>query len=702
MRLLYLHLILITAACLAKGIPCRGDDSVRIAGQGDLVLENAFLRLEVDRRHGRVLRLLDKEGRIDLKSPAELAENFRLFVPLPDNPGNCIYGKDQLLSKTQASKDAIALHWDGPMTDPHGNAHDIAALMRIELEEESLVFRFNVTNQTDRRIQEVWYPAVGGLLGFGPSDSCAEAFLNPPPHNAKRFQKPFGQYLATYPTQNMGFVAIENPALGRSLYLGAHDPIGRFKGFHFLESAREGKSDVAAFLIHYPFTPPGGRFEGSPLKVQFHEGDWVDGGRKIYRPWFIETFGLMTPDRDWIRQQSFFQMIMIMLPEGNINYTIREIPRLARDGLKYGITALQIAGWQCGGHDNGYPYYEPDPRLGTWDDLEEAVLKCHEMGVKIYFFVNIHVVNLDTEWYREELKDYNYETLKGFPFWVGGWGMGTLASRMDLTVPRMSFADVSFPNLADRQLEYFKKLAKIGADGLHIDKCYPQPINFNPRIAMSPDASPWEGTIRFVDRIDRECRALNPGFRLSFETTWDRVLSYGAATWWAHVGNMSMARRIFPELAETVGLYQPYDYIGVNDAVRNGWAVMVGPQHFNRSMDCEPWQGLAAYIREVKKIRDALSEYVFTGEQLDSGEVELLEGKEPSAGIEHAVYRNPKNGRLACIVTNRGASPVKVTLADLGRNGVVRVYRPAVEPVLGRLPMEIKVDAERIVFVEEE
>ena len=74
---------------------------------------------------------------------------------------------------------------------------------------------------------------------------------------------------------------------------------------------------------------------------------------------------------------------LVMLPEGNINYRFHQIPQLARDGLKYGVAALQIAGWQRGGHDNGYPYYEPDPRLGTWAELEEAIRQCHAMGVRV-------------------------------------------------------------------------------------------------------------------------------------------------------------------------------------------------------------------------------------------------------------------------------------------------------------------------------
>ncbi len=675
-------------------------------GSLPLVLKSTSCRVEVDREHGRLLRLLDRKGQIDLKAPASLAENFRLLLPLPEDARHCVYGKDQNLSRVETSVDALVLHWDGPMKDGRGVAHDLAATMWIELRGEAVQFRFAVTNRTQLQLREVWYPAIGGLLDFGLPDATNHCTLNPPPRSkripkrSKNFTEPFGQHLIGYPGQNMGFVQIHDPNRNRGLYLGAHDPVDRFKGFFFVEQGKGEQADVTAWLIHYPFTPPGGTFVGAPFVAQFHYGDWVRAGREIYRPWFIQTFGLMKPEDDWIRQNSFFQMIMIMLPEGNVNYTIKQIPQLARDGLKYGLTSLQIAGWQRGGHDNGYPYYEPDPRLGTWDDLKRAMSECHKLGVKVYFFANLHVNNLDTEWYKRELKDYDFEMMSGHATWVDGWGMGTLASRMKLTTPLMAFADVSFPGLADGQLKYFKKLAEVGADGLHLDKCYQTPLNFNPRSPLSPDRSPWEGTTRLAESISRECRAIHPDFRVSWETIYDRLLSYGAATWWA--GNMTAARKVFPELVETVGLSQPYDYTTVNDAVRNGYAVMVDPFQFNRSMDCEPWRGLAGYIRDVKTIRDELSDYVFTGEQLDPSEVSFGDQPKPE-GIEHAVYRNLKNSKEACIITNRGASPASVNFAGFGavNAGVVRAYHPGQSPVMLTTPAPITVDSERIVFIVE-
>ena len=219
----------------------------------------------------------------------------------------------------------------------------------------------------------------------------------------------------------------------------------------------------------------------------------------------------MTPKRDWIRRQSFFQMIMVMLPEGNVNYRFREIPQLARDGLKYGLTSLQIAGWQRGGHDNGYPYYEPDPRLGTWDDLKEAVGQCRAMGVRVYFFANIHVDNLDTEWYARELNRYNFENQKGQRL-GGRLGHGHARLADDPYDAAHDLRRSLVPGRADKLVAYFKKLAEIGANGIHIDKFYPSPLNFNPRISSSPDRSPWEGTLNVVDSIGRECRAVNPNF----------------------------------------------------------------------------------------------------------------------------------------------------------------------------------------------
>ena len=83
---------------------------------------------------------------------------------------------------------------------------------------------------------------------------------------------------------------------------------------------------------------------------------------------------------------------MFILPEGTLNMTFKEIPQWAKDAHDHGVNAVLISGWNRGGHDNGYPYYEPDPRLGTYEHLKQALAECHKLGIKVYFFVNYQPV----------------------------------------------------------------------------------------------------------------------------------------------------------------------------------------------------------------------------------------------------------------------------------------------------------------------
>ena len=671
--------------------------SVPLAAADSIVLENDKIRLEVDSQHGTLERLVDKTSSVDLRSDPLTADNYRLLVPLPDAPQNYILGRHQRLSYSQLLPNRMVLRWDSPLTDQVGREYDIGVQMTVDLVESSLVFEFQLENDSPHVVQEVWYPGLGGLFHLRPADTREPSTLQPPPHQ-RPLTSPFGQSTIGYPLSNMPFISLDNRALGRGLYLAAHDPIARFKAIHLLEVMTGNEPNLLAYIVHFPHVQPGGSFRGSPAVVQFHGGDWIDAGRSIYRPWFIRTFGLSQPEHDWIREHSFFQMIMVMLPEGNINYTLKQIPQLARDGLKYGVRSLQIAGWQRGGHDNGYPYYEPDPRLGTWQDLADAVRKCHEMGVRVYFFVNIHVNNLDTEWYQRELKNIDYLNRQAERYMVAGWGMGTLASRMGHTAPLMTTGDCLDPVLHDRLVEYFRRLAEAGADGIHVDKLYPGLINFNPRTTLSPDASPWEGTIRTLENIRRECRAISPDFAFSIETTWDRSLSFGASTWWG--GNMSAAKQIFPELVETVGLYQPYDFAGVNDAVRNGYAVMVAPYHFNRSMDTPAWRGLSEYIREVKRIRDDLADWIYFGELLGSQHIEW-DDKTQAEPPHYTTFRNRKNGKLACVMTHTGAESKTYTLTNLDDQTIdqIQIYRPFHATETATLPAAIDLEPEQLAII---
>jgi hypothetical protein len=667
-------------------------------GAEPVALENEYLRIEVDPGNGAIGRISDKPGRIQLAPAGGLADNFRLVLRPADKKNKLILGRSQKLSRVSKVHGGLDLAWDAPLTDTEGGRHDLRVRMGLRLAGQALEFRLWLANNTAHMVAEACYPVVGGLAGFGvPGGGETSIMLPTSSPTIKKVAIPFGETVLAYPGQmNMSFSSVYNPQARRAMYFAAHDTVARLKYYRYFEQSSPAGKDVFACIAHTPFTPAGKTFEGSPVVLRFHAGTW-EAACPIYREWFTKTFGLMDPSRSWPRRHSFFQDAMFILPEGTLNFTFRGIPRWARAARDCGITSVLISGWHRGGHDNGYPHYEPDPRAGTYDDLRRGLEACHRMGVRVYFFVNYQPAMIESEWFKRELCRY-VEMREDGGYGTCGWGMGTLWARMGHPKP-MAWVDPSFPAYREALLRQFMKLVEVGADGVHVDKMFPSPMNFNPRCQLGPDTSTWEGALGLTRDLLERARKINPQFAMSFECNWDRMLTYANAVWW--VGNMSLARRVFPEMVETRAILSPYDYLGVNDAVRLSQVGLVAPLNCSRSVAWEPWKGLAAYIREVKRIQDRLGEAVFFGEVLGTAQVEL--GHEPRRGVEYNVFRSLKTGKRVCILTNRGMEEQGQVIRAFAGNagGRVRIHAPAAPEREAALPLVVAVPAERIVFVEE-
>ena len=681
-KALSLRLLPIAAALL---IMSAGSVAADILSDGRIALEYTSL--------GTITSVRDLQGGIDLAVPPELAEIFRLTLRTAEKKDLTILGRDQdPPAISTPSSGLVEMQWDKPLRDTEGAAHDIPVSMTATLENGSLTFRLSLVNNTRHKVGSALYPFAPGMTGFG-----KDATVWGPTSGqwSKKLELPFGDAALAYPGQmNMSFVCVQGAK--RSMYFSSQDEIARYKVYHLTEIERGGKKDVFAYIQHTPLTPPGGAFEGSPVVIRFVDGDWRAAG-KVYREWFIKTFGVKGPEQSWIRRQSFFEFTMFMLPEGNINLKFKDIPQWGRDAKAAGMNAVQVSGWQLGGHDNGYPYYVPDPRLGTVEELREGIRACQKMGLKVYFFVNYQPMMVESDWYKNDLKQYLEMREDGGATWLAGWGMGTLWARTK--GPKlMSWADLSFPAYRKIIVDQFADLARLGADGVHVDKMFPAAIEYNPNITVSPDTATWEGAIQLSKEIEAACKPINPNWAMSFECNWDRMLQFGGASWW--VGNMAIVRQVFPENAETLGIANAYDYLGINNAIRGGHVIMLCPKNFSGSLGWAPWKGLCRYIKEVKGIRDRLASKVFYGAVLGHDEVKIA--RPAGSGIEYNVFRDVKTGKHACVITNSSMTAAKQPIDGFTESGGrVRVYVPFKKPVVVTLPAAIDVPGERIAFVEE-
>lgn len=714
-------------------------------------LENSFYLLEFQPRNGALVRLRDKVGRVELITEPRLAENFRLLLPLPKMHANYILGREQKLTEAfvvppsggipgqhkppEGGTTNIRLHWSGPLRNERG-AFDLDVTMWIELAGEEIRFRCGVKNGTKYKLAEVWYPILGGMTGIGSARDRKNTRVLVPYLFSQWTRNLFhnfgtgqclgifgGEYSFNYAREmSMPWTSLYNPGRQRAVYFAAHDHVARCKSLTFgmtpgnatqraggdWPTSAEAKGlpvGVRMSWTFFPYTKPGETFDGAPIVLRCHSGGWKQAA-SMYRAWFDTSFGVVDSRRDWLRRETTILDTMFLLPEDNLTLTYRDIPAWARSAKKRGVNAVLVSGWQVGGHDRGYPDYRPDPRLGTWKHLRAAIRACHSMGVRIYFFVNLFPVDKTTEWYRKELHKYVVQDPWGSRYHHYGYGMGTLGARMSATrVPLISLS-CSIPSVRDLFVRQMKKLAAIGADGVHIDKFVPHTLDFNPRAPLSPDRASWEGMLRCVEEMLRECRAVNPEFTFSSEGWYDRLLTYSDSVWWGFPGH-SVMKVVFPNWAPVVGVEQPWSYNVVNQALLRGHNLLVGPGNYQASMDYPPMRALNDYIGEVTSIRRELHDVLSRGQLLDTSDSFFASDKpvvKISGTANWTVFRDTVTGQRAVVLANLGQRPLVARNVALVEPRVqrCRVFAPSRRPRNARFPLNLTIPPERVAVVIEE
>jgi len=696
-------------------------------------IENGLYALAVDPRHGSIISLADKASGTELIAEPELAENFRLLLPLPDLEANYILSTGQGLSAAERTATGMELRWAAPLRNEQGE-FDLPVTVRIDFVDTAIHFTISVENRTEHRLAEVWHAGLGGVLGLGDRESTETLF--PAYHGGlgeslfRQFPENMGvgsgggmrfpEYYVRYPGGlDMPWLSMYNPGLGRGLYCACHDPLPRLKLFRFelhpglarnrLNGNWPSDEEIAAMretyppgvvmhCVHLPYTAPGAAFDSPPAVFRYHDGDWHDAAR-IYRDWFTSRWPVRASERNWLRRQQAVQDAMFLLPEGNLMMTFKDMVRWAGNAKECGVDTVMVSGWNVGGHDNQYPNYTPDPRLGTWEDLSDAVEACHEMDVKVLFFINIGPVDTSTDWYRDELHQYRVMTARGASSSYG-WGMGTLGARMGCSQPPLTSCNPWFPEFRRVIVDQMRKLAEIGADGVHIDKIGGGVMDFNPALPLGPDQADFVGIIKCIEETIETCRQVHPHFAVSVESGWDLLLPYSDGWWNWHdtLDHIPATKYAFPEFMPIFAVVQPWDYNNVNNAVRYGYQILLGPVRFSASMGDEQYRDLAAYIREVIRLRAELADTIFFGDFLDQDGVDV----QAPAQVRYNTHRSPETGRRACVLVNqsRGSADAVVTF-DNSAQARVRIHRPFEDVVEGEAPAAVSIPGERLAIVVE-
>jgi len=320
--------------------------------------------------------------------------------------------------------------------------------------------------------------------------------------------------------------------------------------------------------VNFPYAGKG-TLQAGPVALQVHTGDWHTAS-SLYREWYDQHFKIARP-RGWLRQENAWQSIILSNSEDAIIHRFAELPRLAADAQKYGITTFEILGWNVGGIDRGYPQYQPDPRLGGTTEFRKALADLRSLGVHPLIFANIQVADTATPLFQNTLEKYIVDG-RWAPDWqLWGWGEGTISARLGLARSNMAVVSPAHQEFRKLLMDQYLQLVRDGADGLQLDKTgIMWSLDFNPQLPVSPDKSLPQGVLETFAELLSQARTINPNFALASENTFDRAFTYADVSY-TRMGDSDMdpaLRYTFPEWTSTIFGESPGDLNPMNNGMR--------------------------------------------------------------------------------------------------------------------------------------
>ncbi|HKF06140.1 MAG TPA: DUF6259 domain-containing protein [Candidatus Sulfotelmatobacter sp.] len=691
-------------------------------------IDTTAATLHLSEGTGDLVGLRWKDPNLEVIGEPRLGENFRLLVPDIGHEANYFNSRDQHVSRFESIPDGVICVYDSLQNDRE--RIPVKVRYQIRAVNQQMLFSIEVENRTARKLAEVMYGIIGGQQGID-NRLDTESVVpgensNLAPHLFRRF--PSGGYGGgnlgirydangfLYPgNMTMGWMSVFSPQAKIGYYYANQDSELRLSALYFelrpfsksasvrdnwplrTELPAEEALGLTMGWVNFPYAGTG-TFQAGPVAFEVHSGDWHRAS-SIYRGWYDQHFKIARP-RGWLRQENAWQSIILSNSEDAIIHRFSELPRLAADAQKYGITTFEILGWDIGGIDRGYPQYQINPQLGTAEEFRKALADLRSLGVHPLIFANVQVADTATPLFHETLKKY---TVNGrwAPDWqLWGWGEGTIGARLGLARSNMAVVSPAHQGFRKLLMDQYLQLVRDGADGLQLDKTgILWPLDFNPQLPVSPDKSLPQGVLETFAELLSQARKINPNFALASENTFDRALPYVDVSY-TRMGDIDMdtaLRYTFPEWTSTIFGESPGDFNPMNNGMRYGMVWALAPRHYNDSVDEILTRPLARYVSELIRIRKQYEDLLFYGRFNDT----LGATVQGDADIRYSVFRSLKTNdpSLACVVVNFGDAPESAEVNFQSVTGDV-VVATAFNPERGaHLPLRLSIPPHQLAVI---
>ena len=644
-----------------------------------IVLENAVLKAVFDKNTGRFVSLVNKVTGWQIQHRAALSRSFRLAVPLPGRKDNCVYGEKQSSCTLEISDNnkMLVFTWRKLTSDCKNNL-GITFKGKIELTDTALIFTAEVNNQSPYTVEAVYWPYLGdvntpktkNILNWMYFEYAGGMNKNP---IYPFFKSDKGYYGVDYPIQlyqtqysHFGLMGNDN----EGVYVGYDDITDRQlvnfslelkPGYEFTDNMNYGsvpKTDsmggkaahIEFSCIHFIYANPKETTVIKPIIIQPYIGDWQKGA-DYYKAW-RKKWVKPLPCPEWAKKVHSWQQFHINSSEDYPRSTYKGLVKYAQECAKYGVKAIQLTGWNLGGQDRGNPSHDIDPRLGTWDDLKNAIAACKKLGVNIILFTKFTWADESQPWFKNELIKYSIKDPYKNYFNYNGYQYQTVAQLNDINTRRlipMCPLSAEWRNIANNE---FNKTIKLGASGMLYDECQHHGgafYCFDPNHGHHIPANVFSGDIVLEKGFRKITQASSPEYLFAGESIRDlQFMNYNMSYFRISRNYIPMHRYIAPDAPMQIAVIGFNDRHTINQALLFRFIISYEPRNFKGHLDEFPLT--MEYGKKVDALREKYSDFLWDGEFI--GTVGgTVKGKD-SAAVIYSVFVNRKTGKRAIVIAN--------------------------------------------------
>ena len=468
--------------------------------------------------------------------PAMSGDFWRIYLDDQKLGGKrelAVYSSDQAAPVIR--KDGSTIEYSYPsLLAEDGSAHDIRLTLTQRLTDGTWHYSAEMDNHSNVRLNELQYPfwqfdRVNGDfaqdilyvpkgLGHKVVDPHADTAAAHTEYMAADYKNIVQMY--PYPGRlSMPWMVLESG--GKSLYLGSHSEKWRYVTLVTETEPREAETPCFIMtLCSYPAVCPGECLTYDGMTAALFQGDWRSAA-KFYRSWAESSWLVPMDKKPSICQLQGWQRIILKHQFGDVYNTYADLPRIYKEGAKYGITMLLLFAWWEEGMDNGYPNYQPSEELGGAEALTKAIKEIEALGGRVILYSNGHIIDKATDYYKNEGYRYTMKDIEGNDY-IEKYQFSNSGTTLKLGHKTFVAGCFGTQEWADKVEELELRQLSLGAKGTFFDQlgygfklCFDTSHSHGNRIDEDPDLrlrtvkklrqnlgqDDWFGTEWVVDRI---------------------------------------------------------------------------------------------------------------------------------------------------------------------------------------------------------